>query len=417
MTQNTNYFADLLIPQLLLLSLIQSFIPNVSAQSALPPPDLYSSANITPTIITIIVIIVVALILMGFFSIYIRRHPTDAGGSIRRALSLRRARAIAARRGLDSSVIETFPTFPYSSVKGLMIGNGALECAVCLNEYEDEETLRLLPKCDHVFHPECIDAWFKNHVTCPVCRTNLLPEEQVSQQQTTGDLELGVPVGTSTEVNDNVSMVEQQEVEERDTQTVSMNRNQSVKANRTQILPKVFNKFRSHSTGHSLVQPGENLDRYTLRLPEDVRKQVVRLALLNRTGSTVRMDGEGSGRRGYRTGGALSGRRKTYKRLESLDRVVVKPERWVMSRAPSFLTRALSIKSPRVLSGNGEASTSATSPKVSKMTADEVPLNNVGPKNSDERWDNEGCMVFIRASGGVRGGGGGGGCEVDESGG
>ncbi|KAG6427281.1 hypothetical protein SASPL_111523 [Salvia splendens] len=34
-------------------------------------------------------------------------------------------------------------------------------------------------------------------------------------------------------------------------------------------------EFRSHSTGHSLVQPGENLDQFTLRLPEGVRKEVL----------------------------------------------------------------------------------------------------------------------------------------------
>ncbi|KAF9604768.1 hypothetical protein IFM89_010309 [Coptis chinensis] len=64
----------------------------------------------------------------------------------------------------------------YSVVKGLKIGKGALECAVCLNEFEDDETLRLLPKCDHVFHPECIDAWLASHTTCPVCRANLTPD-------------------------------------------------------------------------------------------------------------------------------------------------------------------------------------------------------------------------------------------------
>ncbi|KAF9608395.1 hypothetical protein IFM89_009761 [Coptis chinensis] len=57
--------------------------------------------------------------------------------------------------------------------KGLKIGKGALECAVCLNEFGNDETLRLLLKCDRVFHPECIDAWLASHTTCPVCRANL----------------------------------------------------------------------------------------------------------------------------------------------------------------------------------------------------------------------------------------------------
>jgi E3 ubiquitin-protein ligase ATL6/9/15/31/42/55 len=39
---------------------------------------------------------------------------------------------------------------------------------------------------------------------------------------------------------------------------------------------RISGKFpRSHSTGHSLVQPGEKTERYTLRLPEEVRKQII----------------------------------------------------------------------------------------------------------------------------------------------
>ncbi|KAI3793557.1 hypothetical protein L1987_36176 [Smallanthus sonchifolius] len=329
----------MLIPAFLILQLI----PYVGAQSSPPPGYPYPSFN--PSIIAIIVILVAALFLMGFFSIYIRRRSSEGGVSIRRVFSMRRATVTS--RGLDSSVIETFPTFVYSSVKGFKIGKGALECAVCLNEYEDEETLRLIPKCDHVFHPECIDAWFENHVTCPVCRANLVPDSGDEHHQTVG-------VGEGSDGSVSISIVEDEDptvnVQEAANQPESLT-----------VKPRLFDKFRSHSTGHSLVQPGENVDRFTLRLPEDVRKQVVKRALLNRTGSTVRMVGEGSGKKGYRTAGAISGQRKSYKRLESLDRVVVRSERWVLPRTPSFLARAFSIRSPRVVSGNGEASTSAAS--------------------------------------------------------
>ncbi|KAK8937811.1 E3 ubiquitin-protein ligase ATL31 [Platanthera guangdongensis] len=75
-------------------------------------------------------------------------------------------------RGLDREVLESIPTLVDSEVQEHKIGKGALECAICLNEFEDNETTRLLMKCDHVFHQECIDAWLDTHVTCPVCRTN-----------------------------------------------------------------------------------------------------------------------------------------------------------------------------------------------------------------------------------------------------
>ncbi|XP_066340204.1 E3 ubiquitin-protein ligase EL5-like [Miscanthus floridulus] len=43
-------------------------------------------------------------------------------------------------------------------------------CAVCLAEFRDGETLRLLPRCGHAFHRGCIDTWLRAHVNCPLCR-------------------------------------------------------------------------------------------------------------------------------------------------------------------------------------------------------------------------------------------------------
>ncbi|KAI3664899.1 hypothetical protein L6452_43511 [Arctium lappa] len=225
----------------------------------------------------------------------------------------------------------------------------------------------------------------ENHVTCPVCRANLVPvfdesgvpisnlldlgDEHHRTTAEENDDESGVPISNLLDFE---SIVEDPMVNGQYTAD-ELNRNQTVKPNRSvRGIPRLFDKFRSHSTGHSVVQPGENLDRFTLRLSEDVRKQVVNRALLNQTG---RMVDEGSEKKGYRSG---SGRRKSYKRLESLETVVVRSERWVLSRAPSFLTRSFSVISPRVVvSGNGEASMSSTTPK----TDDKIPLNNFGPKS------------------------------------
>ncbi|KAL2491857.1 E3 ubiquitin-protein ligase ATL6 [Abeliophyllum distichum] len=158
--------------------LLFSEITTVGAQSTPPGENnnQYPYAKFSPSMAIIVVVLIAALFFMGFFSIYIRHCSDTSGtaGSVRRALSLRSRRAAAAR-GLDASILETFPTFPYSEVKDHKIGKGALECAVCLNEFEDNETIRLIPKCDHVFHAECIDAWLESHVTCPVCRANLVP--------------------------------------------------------------------------------------------------------------------------------------------------------------------------------------------------------------------------------------------------
>ncbi|EFJ26815.1 hypothetical protein SELMODRAFT_39284, partial [Selaginella moellendorffii] len=44
-------------------------------------------------------------------------------------------------------------------------------CAICLGELDDR--VRVLPKCSHAFHAECVDMWLFSHKTCPTCRSDL----------------------------------------------------------------------------------------------------------------------------------------------------------------------------------------------------------------------------------------------------
>lgn len=251
-----------------------------------------------------------------------------------------RSRRVA--RGLDPAVIENLPTFPYSEVKELKIGKGALECAVCLMEFEDVETLRLIPKCDHVFHCDCIDAWLVSHTTCPVCRTNLA--DSVSDSES--DVEPQNDVVPAEQERDEVVLVQQRppppEPEVMSVnQTLDRNRTRGSRSGRPLKFP------RSHSTGHSLVQPGENIDRFTLRLPAEVRKQIMNRRL-NRATSLLLLPREGSSRRGYRTGSSKG------KNLGRFDRNT-KSDRWVFSMAPPFFTRASSVRSQTV-AADGEGS-------------------------------------------------------------
>ncbi|KAI9119013.1 hypothetical protein K1719_009688 [Acacia pycnantha] len=76
--------------------------------------------------------------------------------------------------GIDKTVIESLPFFRFSSLKGSKEG---LECAVCLSKFEDIEILRLLPKCKHAFHIDCIDHWLERHSSCPLCRRKVSSDD------------------------------------------------------------------------------------------------------------------------------------------------------------------------------------------------------------------------------------------------
>lgn len=58
-----------------------------------------------------------------------------------------------------------------------------LECSICLSELVKGDKARLLPKCNHSFHVECIDMWFQSHSTCPICRNTVLGPEQASSKR------------------------------------------------------------------------------------------------------------------------------------------------------------------------------------------------------------------------------------------
>ncbi|PPD96077.1 hypothetical protein GOBAR_DD06902 [Gossypium barbadense] len=148
----------------------------VTAQSTAPPPRgdsyrLYS--HFDPSMAIVVMVLVGAFSFVWILSIYIRHY--DESYPIATA-----AAASSAQRfrpsGLDPEVIENFPVFLYS-------------------HFEDDETLHVIPKCCHVFHLDCIDAWLAYHVTCPVCRAKLTPDSD--------DIALPVELGSNTTESDN----------------------------------------------------------------------------------------------------------------------------------------------------------------------------------------------------------------------
>lgn len=78
--------------------------------------------------------------------------------------------------GLARDVLEALPTFEFSGEE-----ERKLECAVCLEDFEEGEKGRTLPKCGHDFHLECIDMWLHSHSTCPLCRTSVAGEDETKQ--------------------------------------------------------------------------------------------------------------------------------------------------------------------------------------------------------------------------------------------
>jgi len=70
-------------------------------------------------------------------------------------------------RGLDELVINAIPSFIYNTTTK----SEQEDCSVCLAEFKDNDHVRTLPLCSHIFHLDCIDVWLRSHPNCPLCRS------------------------------------------------------------------------------------------------------------------------------------------------------------------------------------------------------------------------------------------------------
>ncbi|XP_020406767.1 RING-H2 finger protein ATL67 [Zea mays] len=73
--------------------------------------------------------------------------------------------------GLDAAAIASYPKVAFSS----RAAEADAMCSICLSEYRDGETLRVMPECRHGFHVACLDAWLSRSASCPVCRSSPVP--------------------------------------------------------------------------------------------------------------------------------------------------------------------------------------------------------------------------------------------------
>lgn len=46
-------------------------------------------------------------------------------------------------------------------------------CVVCSKQFSPKKQVFVFPRCKHLFHSQCAEAWFRTSVTCPLCREPL----------------------------------------------------------------------------------------------------------------------------------------------------------------------------------------------------------------------------------------------------
>ncbi|KAG6571657.1 E3 ubiquitin-protein ligase, partial [Cucurbita argyrosperma subsp. sororia] len=152
-----------------------------------PPPPLEfpdddSSPNFSPLVIAIIGILASAFLLLSYYTIISKycgntnrlfgtgNHDPNEEFEDNHNPTLHEPWHVATN-GLDEAMVKSITVCKYKRGDGLVEGS---DCSVCLSEFQEDDSLRLLPKCSHAFHLQCIDTWLKSHSNCPLCRANIV---------------------------------------------------------------------------------------------------------------------------------------------------------------------------------------------------------------------------------------------------
>lgn len=117
--------------------------------------------------------VVLVKILMKILFLSIKYWCTTRHGTM---VEARRTHVI---HNLDESVINTAVIL--SSVYNAKYAQEEFQrdCVICLNEFEDNDTIGTLPLCSHSFHLRCIQDWLPKQPNCPLCRSSCLLNTQV----------------------------------------------------------------------------------------------------------------------------------------------------------------------------------------------------------------------------------------------
>ncbi|KAI4367969.1 hypothetical protein MLD38_016590 [Melastoma candidum] len=81
-----------------------------------------------------------------------------------------------------TEAVESLPLKSYTKLNNNQ-NEETTQCYICLLEYEDGDSMRILP-CNHFFHQNCVDRWLKEiHRVCPLCRGDICKADLFSSPQ------------------------------------------------------------------------------------------------------------------------------------------------------------------------------------------------------------------------------------------
>lgn len=122
------------------------------------------------------VLFFVSLLLVNMFFLYVhwlcRRRSAAHADLVSRSQSEQPADC---HDGLEAGIIDSFPIILYGSLcdSNDFKYEKESECSICLGVFQNEEKIKMLTRCGHAYHAECVDMWLRTRSSCPLCRASL----------------------------------------------------------------------------------------------------------------------------------------------------------------------------------------------------------------------------------------------------
>ena len=60
-------------------------------------------------------------------------------------------------------------------------------CSICRDVFSNDDIVRKINSCEHVFHMNCLDTWLETHTTCPICRSDVRGDSDASNTTPTAE--------------------------------------------------------------------------------------------------------------------------------------------------------------------------------------------------------------------------------------
>lgn len=126
-----------------------------------------------------------------------------------------------------NSIVPVRPTAEQIESASRLIRFGDIEnplsesCPISLDEFNNDDEVRQLLHCGHIFHPPQFQEWFSEHVRCPVCRYDIRNYRPLSRRNTPNNStnnQVNNTQPTTQETTDPSSTPEQTENESTQTQ-------------------------------------------------------------------------------------------------------------------------------------------------------------------------------------------------------